>query len=254
MVVDHRDQLCCFLEYQKDLTAFNVDNDGEYDISEESTDDDDDYDDDDDDYDDMSEEEIIAMMKELEMGYDDDDDDLIGADDLQKLLDSANDLQDETTNESNNIAQLASGTPTDAESNNLPATMDEPNAMTAQTSSVQSLSSDPDLAGLQMVLPGMPKPRLKQIKKAFQESLAAPSLLTLVPILRENMPEQITPTWLMGKNLRDADFCIAKAHEDGAINIHMLNTMLQVASSTGGIDRALYLRDVQFQNYGLVRL
>ena len=47
---------------------------------------------------------------------------------------------------------------------------------------------DVELEELRELLPGLPNSRLRRVRQAYQQTLSDPSLLTLVPILRETMP------------------------------------------------------------------
>jgi hypothetical protein len=104
---------------------------------------------------------------------------------------------------------------------------------------------------LKAVLPGMPERRVKRVARAFANNLGYPSLLTLTPILRENMPERVTSAWLKRKNISNASFVMKKALEDGLADVHMMNGMLQVECSSGSIDRALACHEARFKQNGL---
>mmetsp|Transcript_25618 Transcript_25618/g.38685 ORF Transcript_25618/g.38685 Transcript_25618/m.38685 type:complete len:1202 (+) Transcript_25618:171-3776(+) len=118
---------------------------------------------------------------------------------------------------------------------------------------VTSIEDDTDymLEELKIFLPGMPEERLRKVKKAFASNLDYPSIITLTTILRENMPERVTPAWLKRKNTQNAYFVVEKAKEDGLMNDHLLNGVLQVETSTGSIDRALACHEYRFQEYNL---
>lgn len=97
----------------------------------------------------------------------------------------------------------------------------------------------------------MPEDRLRKVKKAFKNNLNYPPILTLTTILRENMPERVTPAWLKRKNTQNAYFVMEKAKEDGLMTDHLLNGVLQVETSTGSIDRALACHESRFKEYNL---
>ena len=105
---------------------------------------------------------------------------------------------------------------------------------------------------LKSVLIGMPDRRIKKVAEAFRKNLGYPSMLQLIPILRENMPERVTLEWLKRKNVQNAFFVVEKAKDAGLADVHMLNGMLQVECGTGSIDRALACHDARFKLYGLV--
>lgn len=107
---------------------------------------------------------------------------------------------------------------------------------------------------LQDALPGMPKGRLAKIVTAFEETLGYPSILKLVPILRETMPNYITPGWLKTTNRRNAEFVLQKASEDGLVDSSLLNAMLEVITNAGPIHDALEFHATEFDKYKLVSL
>jgi hypothetical protein len=92
---------------------------------------------------------------------------------------------------------------------------------------------------LQTALPGLPIGRAKRIVQAFEGTLGAPSLLALVPHLRESMPDYVTSGWLKRTNLLNAEIAMSKAVEDGLVDISLLNAMLEAKCSSGSIDEAL---------------
>ena len=113
---------------------------------------------------------------------------------------------------------------------------------------------DPKLAGLtqsqiakveelQTVIPGLPVGRAKRIIETFEGTLGAPSLLSLVPHLRENMPDYISSGWLKKTNKLNAEFAMGKAIEDGVVDISLMNAMLEAKCSSGSIDEALAYHD-----------
>ena len=109
-----------------------------------------------------------------------------------------------------------------------------------------------EIRDLSLVLPGFPIGRLKRIRNAFKTSLGYPSLLTLVPLLRERMPDYMSSAWLKSMNTRNADFALAKAIEDEIVDIHMLNAVLQVKTSVGSLDTALEFHRDEFRKHELV--
>lgn len=64
-----------------------------------------------------------------------------------------------------------------------------------------TLDDDFELEELKQLLPGLPLSRLRKVKQAYRGSLADPSILTLVPILRERMPVSDTCVMLNGASL-----------------------------------------------------
>jgi hypothetical protein len=106
-----------------------------------------------------------------------------------------------------------------------------------------------DLDELRSLLPTFSERRLKKILRAFRESLSDPSLLELIPAVRENMPDYITNTWLKKMSTLTAKFALHKAAEDGVINIHLLNATLELETSLGCIDRALEFHETEFKRH-----
>ena len=217
--------------------------------------------------------EVMDDAKNLDNGLEFSLDDLVGDlsdEDFEKLLNDANDnvgegesnasldgllseymgLEDGAVESEPKTIDSEGDYPTD--SSMVVSSDDDSMPMTEEEEEDDDLV-DPVLAELQTVLPGMPTSRLERLRRAFARSLNYPSLLVLTPLLRENMPEEITPAWLRNTNLQNAHYCVQKAVEDDALDLHMMNGMLQVTAASGGIDRALLLYDHQFQQYGLVR-
>jgi hypothetical protein len=105
---------------------------------------------------------------------------------------------------------------------------------------------------LQEALPGLPLGRVKKILRAFESTLGYPSMLTLVPILRETMPDYVTNGWLKRQNNRNAEFALRKASEDGLVDSAILNSMLQVKANSGSIDETLDFYSEEFSKHNLV--
>lgn len=105
---------------------------------------------------------------------------------------------------------------------------------------------------LQSALPGMPIGRIKKVAKAFESTLGYPSLLTLVPILRESLPDHLTVGYLKQINKRNADFVLQRAEEDGLVDQSLLNAMLQVKTSASSLDEAEHFHRDEFRRHNLV--
>jgi hypothetical protein len=113
-----------------------------------------------------------------------------------------------------------------------------------------------DVRELQMVylkemLPAFSEKRLSKIQKSFHKSLGDPSLLELIPVVRERMPDYITSTWLKQMGGLTARFVMQKAFQDGEVDVHMLNGVLELDTSSGSLDRALEFHKTQFEVHGL---
>jgi len=99
---------------------------------------------------------------------------------------------------------------------------------------------------LREMLPGLPERRIRQLEEVFTKTPGDPSLLRLVPILRETMPDYINLAWLKHKNHKAALTVMDKAEEDGLVDIHLLNSMLEVETSFGSLDRAVAYHEDEF--------
>lgn len=102
--------------------------------------------------------------------------------------------------------------------------------------------SDSEIAKIEdllVALPGLPVGRAKRILRTFNYSLGDPSLLSLVPPLRETMPDYVSSGWLKRTNTSNAKFAMQKASEDGLVDTSLLNAMLEVRASSGSVDEAL---------------
>ncbi len=118
--------------------------------------------------------------------------------------------------------------------------------------SLEEIKMDENKDELDIILYGMPQPRIKRVRKEFKSTLGDPSMLRLIPMLRENMPDIIEPKWLKEKNVRDARFVMDKAKEDGVVDIHLMNSMLQVLAKSNNIDEALAFHDEQYALHNMV--
>jgi len=114
-----------------------------------------------------------------------------------------------------------------------------------------SLIEDNKLIELREMLPGMPDHRLVKVYDAFKETFGNPSMLRIVPLLRENMPRVITNTWLKKKNLKDANFVMAHAENEGCVNIDILDAMMLVLAKSGSLDKVLEFHEVEYKKRGL---
>jgi hypothetical protein len=104
---------------------------------------------------------------------------------------------------------------------------------------------------LREALPAFPDNRLVKIQKTFNKSLGNPSLLELTSIVRERMPDYITSTWLKQMGSLTARYVMHAASQDGLVDVHMLNGVLELDTSSGSLDRALEFHQTQFTSQGL---
>lgn len=109
-----------------------------------------------------------------------------------------------------------------------------------------------DTDDLDLVLHGLPKSRVKRVRDEFERNLGTPSLIRLVPMLRENMPEVISRQWLVNKNIRDAKTVLTIAKEDKIVDDYLMNSMLQVYAKSDRVEDALNFYDNEFKSMGKV--
>jgi hypothetical protein len=132
---------------------------------------------------------------------------------------------------------------------------DDSNAHNNNDTISQSLQvgrEEHDLDDFEREMPvGLPKRRVEKLRKVFQASLAEPSMLELIPLLRENVPEDPDLAWLQKKNLQNAYFVMEKAEEEGLVDIKLLNNMLEVITNANLIGRALSYHETQYKQRDL---
>jgi hypothetical protein len=118
---------------------------------------------------------------------------------------------------------------------------------------VRQTTVDDELDELRQLLPGFSDRRLRKIQKVFQRTLGDPSLLDLVPLVRERMPDYITSTWLKQASALTARYVVHKASEEGLVDVHMLNGVLEIEASSGSLDRALEFYQSEFDRQQIDR-
>lgn len=111
---------------------------------------------------------------------------------------------------------------------------------------------DARLEELREMLPALPDNRLRRIIRAFEKSLSDPSLLDLIPIVRERMPDYITATWLKQMSSLTARYVMRKASQEGLVDVHMLNGVLELEAQSGSLDRAIDFYETEFGQHQLV--
>jgi hypothetical protein len=121
------------------------------------------------------------------------------------------------------------------------------------TAEVRQTTVDDELDELRQFLPGFSDRRLRKIQKVFQRTLGDPSLLDLVPLVRERMPDYITSTWLKQASALTARYVVQKASDEGLVDVHMLNGVLEIEASSGSLDRALEFYQSEFDRQQIDR-
>lgn len=117
---------------------------------------------------------------------------------------------------------------------------------------VRDPESNPKLVAIQEALPGLPASRARKVLRTFEKSLNYPSMLELVPILRENMPDHLTSGWLKRRNIRNAEVVLQQAQEEDVVDVPIMNGALQVKTSAGSLDEALAYHEEEFEKNDLV--
>ncbi len=107
------------------------------------------------------------------------------------------------------------------------------------------------LTRLRELLPHFSDRRLIKIVQCYQRSLGDPSILELIPIVRENMPDYITSTWLKQMATMTAKSAIQKAAQNELINPEILNSVLELHTSSGSLDRAIEFHQTEFAAHNL---
>lgn len=110
---------------------------------------------------------------------------------------------------------------------------------------------DPELEELRAALPAFSDRRLRRVQRAFAKNLGTPSLLDLVKICRETMPDYVTNTWLKHMSILTGRYVMKQAIREGLVDIHMLNGVLQLETSLGRLDQALEFHQTEFGKHGL---
>ena len=221
----------------------------------ESDDDDDDDDDDDEDENEPSiSEEYDQFLAELKKQSEENDEKFDLNDvQVQELFDMMQNEYDDDSNE--NKRDIASY---DEVGGNDLTTNDNENSVLPEDKASKAVLANIDptqlskIEDLQSALPGMPLSRLKKIVDAYEETLGHPSMLKLVPILRETMPDTLSSGWLKRNNKKNADFALLKATEDGLVDSALLNSMLQVKANSGSLNEALEHHADHFAKHKLV--
>merc|ERR1712125_201831 len=65
------------------------------------------------------------------------------------------------------------------------------------------------------------------------------------------MPEYLSLKWLKDKNLKDAEIVLEKAKSDEMVDIHVLNSMLEVMTSYGDKSSAIGFHEKEYNERGL---
>ena len=110
----------------------------------------------------------------------------------------------------------------------------------------ENLGEDYRIVRLRELLPHFSDRRLIKIVQCYQRSLGDPSILELVPIVRENMPDYITSTWLKQMATLTASFAIQKAAQKDLVNTEILNSVLELHTSSGSLERAIDFHQTEF--------
>jgi hypothetical protein len=158
------------------------------------------------------------------------------------------DLDFESTGEQNTVGNsivVSAGN-----DNVMPATINHVRADT-QLASYSDREIDM-IEQLKLALPGLPMRRIVKIVKVYNSTLGTPSMLSLLPILRETMPDHLSVKWLRKVNRQNAEFVLQKAIENGTVDRPILDTMLQVKSTSGALDGTIEFYEEQYRKQKMV--
>lgn len=193
------------------------------------------------DYDSVSS-ELEEKLKLNGLEWDDDTDDLVPFRNTAQTLDNA--ANNVFYNKSNNTDALTVN-PSDFRGDN--------NLSLAEANVLDYFDDDDyELEELRSYLPGLSDKRLRKILNAFKKSLGNPNLRDLVEIVRERMPDYITATWLKKMSILTANYILQRASQEGLVDTHVLNGVLELHTSAGSIEDAIQLHAEQFHNWNLV--
>lgn len=107
-----------------------------------------------------------------------------------------------------------------------------------------------EIGELRELLPAFSDRRLRKILRTFEKSLGTPSLLDLTLVVREQMPDYLTATWLKQMSALTARYVVQAASRDKLVDIHMLNAVLELETQSGSIDRAVEFYETEFSRQG----
>ena len=110
------------------------------------------------------------------------------------------------------------------------------------------------LQKLSNVLPGLPRERLSDIIHIYSENMSDPSIISLVPVLRETLPKNIDTKYLRDAAYDNALVTMKAAQDDGLIDGHVLNGMLQVVCNSRSVQDILQYYDDMERKYNLVSI
>ena len=108
-----------------------------------------------------------------------------------------------------------------------------------------------ELEELREILPMFSDKRLKRILAVFHTSLGDPSMLDLVLVVRERMPDYIDNTWLRKMSNLTASYLMAEAEQKDHVDTHFLNSILSLIASCGRINEALQFHQTEFEKRNL---
>ena len=159
------------------------------------------------------------------------------------MLDDSLDMNEELEEEAESL--IASLSAEDEEEESSLTVLDDSHSMVA-------LPEDAD--DLDLVLYGLPPNRVDKVRDEFKLTLGTPSMIRLVPLLRENIPENIDRNWLIEKNLRDTESVMEMAKEEDVVDSHLMNSMLQVYCKAGRPQDAVACYEKDFKDMQMVSL
>lgn len=187
--------------------------------------------------------ELIKIIQSGEKPVFDDDDVITTSNnsDTQEKIEAQ-----KVTDNNNTIAESEVIEP---ETELVPRLVSEKLVQDLQNNTFELQENNEPMDELDIFLYGMPKSRILKVRKAFENTLNSPSLLKLVPILRENVPENVNITWLRNKSIQNAQLVYEKAKQEKSVDIHVLNGMLNVLTNGVKVDAALEFYQQSFKDH-----
>lgn len=127
-----------------------------------------------------------------------------------------------------------------------PSSLDVDSKQGFEMFNTEDFEQDYQIERLRELLPHFSERRLVKIIECYQRSMGDPSILELIPIVRENMPDYITSTWLKQMSTLTAKFAIQKAAQNELVNAEILNSVLELHTASGSLDRAIEFHQTEF--------
>ena len=121
----------------------------------------------------------------------------------------------------------------------------------AKQKNEKEMRYEEELAELREILPMFSDQRLRRILDVFREELGDPSLIDLVLVVRERMPDYINDVWLRKMSNLTASYLMAEAEQEDLVDVSFLNSILAMIASSGRINDAIAFHQTEFKRRNL---